>query len=127
MPVLAPTATATRELVQSLTDRLRMVAPLLITAPTHRQNLLYEVRRPCSNDRATSIQHSYRDTSLHVPCVTPQFEHCPPADRPSRVRAWVEQRGLQSSRGLVFATTRKAAEEAATALCGHGLKAAPYH
>lgn len=60
MPVLALTATATHELVQELAVILKMAAPLLITAPGCRQNLLYEVRQPCSNDRAIvrdSVQH----------------------------------------------------------------------
>lgn len=46
MPVLAMTATATHELLQELAVSLKMAAPLLITAPGCRQNLLYEVRQP---------------------------------------------------------------------------------
>ena len=53
VPVLALTATATRQLVQGLTDTL-MITPQLITDPACRHNLQYEVRRrhgrqPCGN------------------------------------------------------------------------------
>ena len=56
-----------------------------------------------------------------------QFEYCPPDGRAKRVHAWVEQRGLQCSRGLVFVMTKNTAETAATALRQFGLQAAHYH
>lgn len=64
----------------------------------------------------------------HGSVASLQFEHCLPDGRLSRVHAWVKQRGLQSSRGLVFVATRKAAEQAAAAALRQlGYKAADYH
>ena len=70
----------------------------------------------------------YRPKSAcHGSVASLQFEHCLPDGRLGRVHTWVKQRGLQSSRGLVFVATRKAAEQAAAALRQHGYKATPYH
>ena len=81
---------------------------------------MYEVRQICRN------MHSIHFVTLDT-LASSQFEHCPPDGRLSRVHAWVKQRGLQSSRGLIFVTTRNAAEQAAAALRQRGCKAEHYH
>ena len=131
MPVLALAATATHQLLQDLTAGLQMIVPQLITDPAHRHNLQYEVRRhgqPCGNvysiDFVPGYSHKF---ARHGYVASLQFEHCLPNGRLSKVHAWVELRGLRSSRGLVFVATSKAAEQAAAALRRLGYKAADYH
>jgi ATP-dependent DNA helicase RecQ len=96
-PVLALTATATREVTRDIADQLGMAEPLLVTGSFLRTNLkLHAVKK--GGDGPSS-----RDAILRL----------------------VKARRRQS--GIVYALGRKTVESVAGFLADHGVRAAAYH
>jgi ATP-dependent DNA helicase RecQ len=97
-PVLALTATATREVARDIAGQLGMADPLVVRGSFLRKNLHLSALKKGGDDGVRG-----RDAVLRL------------------VRA---RRGQS---GIVYALSRRSVEETADLLCSHGVRAAAYH
>ncbi|HMF42122.1 MAG TPA: ATP-dependent DNA helicase RecQ [Polyangia bacterium] len=111
VPVLALTATATREVIDDIIAQLAMKNPALVRGSFFRPNLRLSVYRKGADDAAAEANGGARSAG-------------PKGVRAAIVKLVGARRGQS---GIIYAISRKACEALADVLRARGVRAAAYH